>query len=125
MDGRVGRGLVTPEFVSGAEAFPKDSELACGVAGRVASCVAGVLGHRPYGGSDTGRMKRTLRVIAVQGGAKERDFGSLQQTLGDCCNLTTVTIFRRHVSSDNVHIGCIRKDLIAWRSPTAVRSLRI
>lgn len=87
--------------MSGAEAFPKDSELACGVAGRVASCVAGVLGHRPYGGSDTGRMKRTLRVIAVQGGAKERDFGSLQQTLGDCCNLT---IFRGHVSSDTVHV---------------------
>jgi hypothetical protein len=47
------------------EAFPKDSELACGVACRVASCVAGVPGHRLWRYGQAGRMKRTLRVIAV------------------------------------------------------------
>lgn len=35
---------VALEPIGGAEAFPKDSELACGVAGRVASCV---LADRP------------------------------------------------------------------------------
>ena len=94
-------GLVTPGFVGGAEAFPKDSELACGVAGRVASCVAGVLGHR-YGQDET----NPATDCSAEWGEKEEERRKcLQQTLGDYRNLT---IFRGQVSSDTVRIDCLK-----------------
>ena len=56
--------------MGGAKAFPKDSELACGVAGRVASCVAGC--WAPTLAKREGRTKRMLQVvIAVQFGSKQ------------------------------------------------------
>jgi hypothetical protein len=67
--------------------------------------------------SDTGRMKRSLRVIAVQSAGREEERRSgLQQTLGDYCNLT---IFRGHVSSDTV---LYQEGLIAVRRAYDSRS---
>lgn len=71
--------------IGGAEAFPKDSELACGVAGRVASKGLALLACR---GTDTGRQDETNDASDCS-----------KHLLGDCCDLTSS--FRGHVSSED------------------------
>lgn len=57
---RAGCPGVAHESDGGVEAFPKDSELACVAAGRVAGLRAGTQ-------SDTGRLKRALQSTAWRG----------------------------------------------------------